>query len=125
MASAGLDQGFQGVGILAEDQGVQGGLPADGAKTAGSVGGAHAGGPGDDPAPQTLQETLHRREACQVCHSPVANHQVGFPGQDGLYQVLDILGEILVVGVRLTMISAPYLATSSPQKAPASPIWWG
>ena len=98
-ARPGLDEGLQGVGVVAEDSEAQGGLAAEGTEAAGGVGDGDAGGPSHDPTAPFLEPPLEGGEVLQCGHPPVTHHDVGLAVHDGLDQTGDVLPAVLVIGV--------------------------
>ena len=107
----GLDQSFQGIRILVQHQGMQGGLARDGAKAAGGIWDRHARNLGHHPASQALQQALERRESRQRGHPAIPDHDLGAPRQDWLHQALDVVCIVLVIGVGIDDDICPLLQT--------------
>jgi hypothetical protein len=96
---AGLDNGFQGVGVLAEDIEAQGGLSGEGAEAAGGVGNLGAGDKAHGHAAGGLQRFFQRREMLDGVGLAVADDHIGLPGQNGGDELRDLPAGVLVIAI--------------------------
>ncbi len=95
----GLDQGLEGVGVVAQHHGFQRHFPGDCSEAAGGIRDLKPGSSRDHPAADGLQGSLMRRKMRQGTHAPVADHHLRLTRQNRLDKFLNILGAVLVIGV--------------------------
>ena len=98
-AVARLDDGFERVGVIRQDDGVQRHVAGHGPEAAGGIRHVQPGSARDHPAADHLQAAFERREGLQGSHPAVANDQFGLASQDGAYQKRDVGSIVLVVGI--------------------------
>ena len=94
-----LDDGVEGVAVLAEEGEPQSCLPRVGAKTADGIGDGRATDPAHDAISPMVKQLFERRKVGNFLHLAVANHQIRLFAQDGGDQIHNGGGGVLVVAI--------------------------
>src|SRR5579883_2705121 len=97
--SAGLDQGFEGIGVAGHDIETKGGLARKSAEAAGCVRDAGAGELANGPASHGLKQALLEAEVRERGRIAVTNHDIRVTTQDWLDQARDITAAVLVIPI--------------------------
>ena len=94
-----LDDRLQGVGEPRDDLHLQRGLAVVGPKARGRVGDLGGRRPAHDPRAEALEPALGAGEVLVGVDLAVADHHVGLAAQDRTYELRDVGGLVLVVGI--------------------------
>ena len=96
---AGLDDGLQGVGVVAEDIQLHRRISAHGPEAAGRIRDVGAAYQPDKPAPPPLQQFLEWREMFDIVNRSSPDDNLRLALEDRLDEPGDVFGAVLVVGV--------------------------